>query len=357
MTGVWSEAGDIGLFAPLCPYISGTEFSPFVTHKLRYQSNRVTKEFLMLVRLVGFQLKVEGKGNLTLTSFANSLAELNPGTPGESSSRRLLFLNEKNHHEYCAGLVVTVKDHRTYCELVSSHESLLVKVNELDHGSNLMDFNFFVFNKMTGAGLYQHYHQSCSANAFGDLAKKKFFDYKKISCQSALNAVANSTTEAENKKINGQFANKLNFSILVRKEALKALIIEMKRVKAFEYALVTPEVPQDEFSPLKPFIKMKSERLTFAVKTPMRSVADAIDTFVSGNSLQRGCIEAVDEAGIDRVIKIMNNPDSFGEYDFDDLVPKLNELNLTSFEQSWVITELISKCKENVAAFEYEVKS
>lgn len=311
----------------------------------------------MLVRLVGFQLKVEGKGGLSLASFSNSLAAVNPREPDGNGSRRLLFLNNQHHPDYCAGLVVTVKDHRTYCELVNSGGSLLVKVNELDHDSSLMEFNFFVFNKATGAGLYQHYHQSCSANSFGDLTKKRFLDYKRTSIRSGLDTAGGNVSEADKKKIEGQFANKLKFSVLVRKEALKELIAEMKRVKAFQYALVTPEVPQDAFAPLKPFVKMKSERLTFNVKTPTSFVADAIEAFVSTNSLQRGCIEAVDEEGIDRVIKIMNNPDSFGEYDFDDLVPKLNALNLTNFEESWVIQELISKCKDNVAAFEYEVKS
>lgn len=131
----------------------------------------------------------------------------------------------------------------------------------------------------------------------------------------------------------------------------------MKRVKAFQYALAIPEVPQDDFTPLKPFIRMKSERLTFSVKAPISFIAQAIQSFVLGNSLHRGCIEAVDESGIDRVIKIMDNPDSFGEYDFDDLVPKLNKLNLMHFERSWVIEELIEKCKSNVAVFEYEAKA
>jgi hypothetical protein len=310
----------------------------------------------MLVRLVGFQFKVEGKGELNLASFANSIAAVNPGAPEESGSKRLLFLNNQHHTEYCAGLVVTVKDHRTYCELVNSDGSLLVKVNELDHGSNLMEFNFFVFNKKTGAGLYQHYHQSCSINSFGDLAKRHFADYKKALRQSALDAAGNSVAEAEAAKIQAKFGNKLAFSVLVRKEALKDLIEEMKRVKAFQYALATPEVPQDDFAPLKPFIRMKSERLTFSVKTPLGAVAQAIQAFVSGNIMSRGSIEAVDEDGIDRIIKIMDNPDSFGEYDFDDLVPKLNALNLTNFEQSWVITELINKCKENIAVFEYEAQ-
>lgn len=311
----------------------------------------------MLVRLVGFQIKVKGKGKLTLASFASSLAAVNPGAPDENSSKRLLFLNDLHHSEYCVGLVVTVKDHRTYCELVNSGESLLVKVNELDHGSNLMEFNFFVFNKKTGAGLYQHYHQSCSVNSFGDLAKKQFIDYKKASHQVAIDAAGPDATEAEKEKIGVRFGNKLEFSVLVRKEALKILIEEMKRVKAFQYALAIPEVPQDAFAPLKPFIRMKSERLTFSVKAPINSVAEAIESFVRGYSLHSGCIEAVDEDGVDRVIKIMDNPDSFGEYDFDELVPKLNKLNLMQFEQSWVIKELIDKCKSSVAVFEYEARA
>jgi hypothetical protein len=311
----------------------------------------------MLVRLVGFQIKVEGKGELTLASFASQLASVNPGSSKENDTKRLLFLNNQHHAEYYAGLVVTVKDHRTYCELINSDGSLLVKVNALDHGSSLMDFNFFVLNKQTGAGLYQHYHQSCSANSFGDLVKKRFIDYRKVtSHQAALEAREISVKEKEVKKIEARFENRLAFSVVIRKEALKALIEEMKRVKAFQYALATPEVPQDDFAPLKSFIRMKSERLTFAVNAPMDFIAKAIDSFVSNNPLQRGYIEAVDEDGIDRVIRIIDNPDSFGEYDFDDLVPKLNALNLTNFEQSWVISELIARCKENVAIFEYEAR-
>lgn len=311
----------------------------------------------MLVRLIGFQLKVEGKGILSLSSFFTWLARANPAVPEVSGGHRLLFLNETHHAEYCAGLVVTVKDHRTYCELVSSGGSLLVKVNELDKDSSLMEFNFFVINKATGAGLYQHYHQSCSANSFGDLIKKKFFDFRGVTRKQALLAAGKGEEESGNRKIEAQFKNRLKFSVLVRKEALKALIEEMRRVKAFQYALAVPEVPQHAFAPLKPFVKMKSERLTFSVNTPTSFAAAAIDAFVSCTALQRGCIEAVDEDGVDRMIKIMDNPDSFGEYGFDDLVLKLNQLNLTSFEQSWVIQELIAKCKQNLAAFEYEVKT
>lgn len=310
----------------------------------------------MLIRFIGFRFEVEGKGSLNLKNFSSSLATVDSAPSDADQSRRLLFLNDSSHPEYCVGLVVTVKDHRTYCELVNSGGSLLVKVNELNQDSSLMEFNFFVFNKKTGSGLYQHYHQSCSANSFGELAQRKFHDHRIAQRQLALEAAGETATDAAKKKIAAKFGNRLKFSVLVRKEALKVLISEMRRVKAFEYALETPVVPQDAFAPLRPFVRMKSERLAFSMKTPTSFVADAIDAFVSSSSLKRGQIEAVDDEGVDRVIKIMDNPDSFGEYDFDDLVAKLNKLELTKFEQSWIIAELIKKCKENVVVFEYEVE-
>lgn len=310
----------------------------------------------MLVKLVGFQISVEGKGQLNLMNFLNSLTAANPGALNKQGGQRLLFINSQHYKEYYAGLVLTVKDHRTYCELVNSEDSMLVRVNELTHDTSLMDFNFFVLNKSSGAGLYQHYHQSCSANLFGDLLKKRFIDYKSIKIKSSIEEISGQVSKSEKRKIAAKFSNKLNFNQMVRKEALKELIEKMKRVKSFQYALAIPEVPQNEFAPLKPFVKIKSERLTFNVKTPTNFVANAIDSFVNSNLLQSGSVEAIDENGIDRIIKILDNPDSFGEYDFDDFAPRLNELNLTNFEQSWVIEELVDKCKGNPAIFTYKRK-
>ena len=307
----------------------------------------------MLVRLIGFTFTVEGNGVLTFSDFASTLAASRPNVSADNPDRRLLFINDSHDANYYVGLVVTIKDHRTFCELVASENSLLVKVNQLDRNSSLMDFNFFVVNKTTGSGLYQHYHQSCSVTGFGVLAANRFAQYREIRLKEALKALGDHASTAE-RKIRHEHANRLGTEIIVRKDALSTLIAEMKRVKAFEYCLSIPVIDQHAFAPLKPYVRRKSERIIFAQGTPIQLAADALGSFVSSSLLEKGRVEGEDEDGLPRILKIVDNPDSFGEYDYDDLAPKLNQLDLTQFHESWVISELIEKCKANKAVFEYQ---
>jgi hypothetical protein len=309
----------------------------------------------MLVRFVGFNFNVEGKGVLNLATFARAMTNIKPLEDTESEDRRLLFMNDQHHADYYVGLIVTIKDRRTFCELVSTDGNLLVKVNQLNHDSSLMDFNFFVLNKVTGAGLYQHYHQSCSVTAFATIAAQRFADHRNLETQKAI-ASAKDASEAQS-KIESRYSNRLRWEVIVRTDALKAMIAEMKRVKAFEYCLSTPVVKEDAFTPLRPFVKRKLERLTFTIGTPVQLVATALDAFVSSANLDKGRVECLDEHGIERILRIVDNPDSFGEYEYDDIAPKLNELDLTNFHASWLIKELIEKCKANKAIFEYRPSS
>lgn len=309
----------------------------------------------MLVRLIGFTFKVEGEGELSLSKFAKALAGVKPEVAAQSDDRRLLFINDGHHSDYYVGLVVTIKDHRTFCELINSDGSLLVKVNKLQRESSLMDFNFFVLNKFTGSGLYQYYHQSCSPTAFAVLAANRFADYRKTELRRALEcAEGNSASKTEQRKIRARHRARLRWEIIVRKEVLRAMIAELKRVKAFEYCLSVPVVPEHAFAPLKPFVKRKSERIIFSLGTPVQTAANALDAFVASTPLAKGRVEGVDDDGITRILKIVDNPDTFGEYDYDDLAPRLNELDLTAFHQSWMTSELIDKCRSNKAIFEYK---
>lgn len=305
----------------------------------------------MLVRFVGFTFAIEGKGNLTLSAFAKSLANERPKVDADSEDHRILFMSDQHHADYHVGLIVTIKDRRTFCELVSSGGSMLVKVNQLSQDSSLMDFNFFVLNKVTGAGLYQHYHQSCSVSSFATLAAKRFSDFRYAELKAAIGT---SLDIKENERHEKLLSNRLHWEVIVRTDALKTMIGELKRVKAFEYCLSTPVVAEQAFVPLKPFVNRKSERLVFTVGTPVQVAANALDAFVSSTSLRKGRVEGVDEHGIERILRIVENPDTFGEYEYDDLATKLNELDLTEFHKSWVISELIEKCKANKAIFEYK---
>lgn len=301
----------------------------------------------MKIRFFGFTFKAVSK-NLTLDLWASHLHQNPPDIGAVAQGQRLLLLNDTSNANYRIGLVVTVKDQRRFCQLVNDAGGVTVRVNELGQDTGLMDFNFFVVHKLTGAGLYQHYHQSCSVTSFCELARKRFADFKaqKIDASfSALSAV--DQTPKKREKIESQNSGRLQWTQLVRQEALEALIAELDKVKAFEYQFTTPVVTENEFRPLANHIQSKSTRISFITGTPTQLAASAISNFVRTGEAKRGRVEGVDSDGNPQYLSIINNPDNFGEYEFDDVADQLHELNLSLFHESWVVQELLLKCHEN----------
>ncbi len=145
----------------------------------------------MKVRLTGFTFVIEKNPSrqLSMEAFVRFVGAGAIELEGEGEGKRLLLMNADHDDDYFVGLVVTVKDHRAYCELVSEEGGMRLKVNELAEGSHLMDFNFFVFHKTTHQGLYQHYHQSCSPGAFADLCAVRFSEYRTGLADSAVAAL------------------------------------------------------------------------------------------------------------------------------------------------------------------------
>lgn len=310
----------------------------------------------MHVRFLGFNFQVKGTG-LTLQTFADYIQRQSGRSHELGPHKRLLFLNSTNNSKYYVGLLVTVKDQKTYCELVQNGGKLTVKVNELDPDSNLMDFNFFVLNKLNGLGLYQYYHQSCSLNSFGYYCASRFGEHRKAAIDEAFSTQVNGSMPAINEKIIRQNLNaRLVWEILVRKEKLQDLIEELERVKAFEYSFATLTVHEPEFKPLESFVRKETKKLSFTTGSPVKQIASIIANFVGSREIESGKIIGMDSDDKERVLRITDNPDNFGEYSYDDIAPRINSLDMEAFEKSWVIEELLEKCAQNKHIFEAEIK-
>jgi hypothetical protein len=310
----------------------------------------------MHVRLLGFNFKAEGTG-LTLQTFVDYVQSQRGRSHDLGPHKRLLFVNSTHSAKYYAGLLVTVKDQKTYCELVESSGKLTVKVNELDADSNLMDFNFFVLNKLNGLGLYQYYHQSCSLNSFGYYCASRFGEYRKVAVDSALAAIPeDELTNAKANSIRQKHSARLKWEILVRKEKLKDLIEELERVKAFEYSFASLTAQEPEFKPLENFVRKETKKLSFTTGSPVKKIASILASYVRSSQIKSGKVTGIDSDGIERVLRITDNPDNFGEYLYDDIAPRINSLDTAAFEKSWVIQELLEKCTQNKHIFEATVK-
>ncbi|MFT4194883.1 hypothetical protein [Ottowia sp.] len=306
----------------------------------------------MQVRLLGFRFDVDSR-NLSLDSFAAAVSAQPTDQKAAQASQRLLFLDNKCHSDYHVGMVVTVKDQKTFCRLVSGNGSLLVKVDELELDTKLMEFNFFVLNKATGTGLYQYYHQSCSLSSFGYLVTKRFREYRESIIQAEIEKIPlDDRSDSRVNKIRKHFKGQLKWEMLVRAEKLEELIAELARVKSFEWTVATPAVRQEYFKPLAPYIRNQKSKLAFTVGAPVNTLAKAISAAVVKLGAIKGRIEGQDAEGLDRVLRILNNPENYGEYDYDDLAGKLHNLDLTQFQKAWVATELIKACKDQAHIFE-----
>lgn len=310
----------------------------------------------MLVRFIGF----------TMTSKASAFPidryvdEMKTGSyvfKGEEHDR-IIYFNDTHSSDYFVGLLVTVKDQRTYCKLINEAGKLHVEVTALNSGANLMDFNFFVINKMSGAGMYQHYHQSCSISLFGALNKKRYSELQKSLLDQALVAPKNEKelSRKNEKFIRSTYNGRIAFEVLVRKENLKALIEELSRVKDFEFSLSTLTVDEPEFKPLMPFARKERHNISFTQNAPVINLARLIPKIIKSKNIDDGKITGIDADGITRILRITDNPDNFGEYDYDDVAPRINDLDIEHFEQSWVIEQLIAQCKEYSHIFEVKSK-
>ena len=310
----------------------------------------------MQVRLLGFRFATDVT-SLSLQTFADYIHSKRGDSHELGAHNRLLFLNSTHNDKYYVGLLVTIKDQKTYCELVSNGGKLTIKVNELDAESNLMDFNFFVINKANGLGLYQYYHQSCSLNSFGYYNSRRFSEHRKAEIDAKIAELDESkVTAAKEKAIRGKFKGQLKWEILVRKEKLKALIEELDQVKSFEYSFLSLTTEEPEFKPLSNYVRKESTRIAFTSGSPVDRIAGVVSRFVSHRDIDSGKVTGVDAGGITRVLRITDNPDNFGEYSYDEIAPKINSMDIDSFEESWVVQELLAKCSEYKHIFETRIK-
>jgi hypothetical protein len=309
----------------------------------------------MKVRFIGFSFSID-KTTLNLDDYINYMITKREIGHDLGEHKRYIFFNTTHSNSYYVGLLLTVKDQKTFCELVENSGKFVVKVNELDANSDLMDFNFFVIHKKTGLGMYQYYHQSCSTNLFGQFNNRLYSDYRDTIVNKEILELSDNKKRDSEEKIKKKYKGYLKWEILVRKENLKSLIEELAQVKSFEYRFLTLVAIEPEFKPLENYLTKERTKLYFSSDSPIKSLAESIVNFVTRRNIDSGKVIGKDIDGVDRVLRISNNPDNFGEYEYDDIATKINSLDVEKFEDSWVIRELLDKCDEYKYIFETKSK-
>ncbi|NLV97162.1 MAG: hypothetical protein GX043_07480 [Desulfovibrionales bacterium] len=310
----------------------------------------------MLIRFLGFL--IEMPKSIALNEVMTMLEERAANHKNFDNASRLLFVDTQSDSEYYLGLIVTVRNQKTFCELKEANNSFKVQVNRLDHNSNIMEFNFFIINKKSCVGLYQYYHQSCSIAQGMNLIKKHFNELKTQKRNKKRDELINSGKKESRaqKEANKHFKGYFEWQLLVRKDKLASVLSELAQIKALELDLLYLEPDSKEFGQLSGFVKKQRRKFSFEKKFSPSILIGPIVSAINKSKTDSGRVFGVDEDGLDRVIKIQNNPDFFDEYDYDEVATNINNLDVTDFMNSWVIQSLRNVCEKHKAIFKAKIK-
>lgn len=313
----------------------------------------------MRVRVLGFSIDPTKKPTLNDVMQHIESKEQKALQNHNKNGGRFLFIDTKSHNEYHLGVVITAKSNRTFCRLKQQGSSFRVAVSDVGNNASIMDFNFFVINKKSGLGLYQYYHQSCSIKSMMDLLESGFnvcLEKERTALIKKLQSQGHEEKKAK-VKANKQLQSRFSWQLLIRKENLRKILLNFKRIKSLEvnYSYIEPE--NTEFSPLSTFVTKQKKRFLFSNKNTINKLIDPLINVIKQVDPESGRVIAIDQEGIERPIDLYKNPDNFGEYDYDEVTSKLNDLEISQFSKSWMIGKLVQTCQKHTEIFEANVRS
>jgi len=316
----------------------------------------------MEVRTYGISISTKSKHVSVENLFSKLSGDSKVTDVGKNNERR--FYVDHSDQDYYKGLVVTVKDQKTFCKLQEANNGeITIEVENLneenDKNNRLMEFNFFILNKSNGFGLYQHYHNSCGVSVFGNYLKSFHKEIRDDLANQAIESYEKehgSISVEQKQEIKKSYRNSLSCTLLTRPDDLEKILEDLHEIGAFDYEYTTVEAIARKGEPVSSFVKKRSEKVSFIDTAKKQELIKAIVSQVNFFGLKKGKVTGKDESGEAKSIKIIDMPEHFGIEDFDSVVKKLNHLNVKDFADHQITSELIKICKDNAYIFEAKVE-
>lgn len=308
----------------------------------------------MQANLMGFIWSL-GTG-ITLEEFFNHLATLNGKPEKFGEYDRLLSVGTRG--DYYVGLFLKIKDQRRSPEITNAGGKFTISVRSLAEGTNLVDFNFFIINKKTQRGMYQYYHQSCSLNQFCIFCAQQYEGLKESKIEAALAGVGgDAASTADKKRIKKAYKGSLSYENMVRSETLQALLDELEQIKYFDFTLAAIDDNDALLTPLRPYAKKQRRIVRF--KATQVGVVNAIVNIVKAKGIRVGRVGGVDAEKREHVYRLIENPDKFAEFEYDEIADE-TILNVAKVEESPFFDEMLGVIDGDAAIkamFETQVRA
>lgn len=305
----------------------------------------------MKIKLLGFRLELNPA--LSFVELTTKLTSQS-GEPTQHAGSTWI-LKIKDQGKYVVGSLVAIKGQRKFPQI--DINSLKLSVQELEKGKNLASFNFFVISKRNQNGLYSHYFGSTSVSALASLLNSigKTITGPRKTAELKAVAEAGPIGKAKRNAIRERYKDAVKCSYLVSKPQLENVLANWQRLKTLEYTFTHLEPGTRPYAGLQPFVRAETTRLALDKESAFDAVRKAVLRYVKDLDYARARVEGVDDAGVERIINLLNTPDWFGELDYSRILSDPS-LFADDLSQCCLIQHLIQEAEENPAHFDIDVR-
>jgi hypothetical protein len=210
------------------------------------------------IKFQGFELGILGS-SITWNEYIAQLANKNGQVFFYKSFDRIICLDLTNNPEYILGLFVTIKDLKRFCEYWEANGQFELNTRELEDGSKMAEFNFFVMNRRTHKGVYQFYYSSCSLQRFLGYLKSVFLALKKRHIEEIQSGSFDKATIL--KKMAALTNTDLKAELLVRPETFDELLKEFDYIKDMKINMTTYIPDSSKYVAFKDHLRKRTEHL------------------------------------------------------------------------------------------------
>lgn len=292
----------------------------------------------MKVKIHAFEWKTSNP-TVTIDSFCKTLI----ASSGSEKLKEILWYVTPctGQENVLVGAFLTIRDTNILMTLKKKKGHIVVSPEQLEAGTSLIDFNFFLLDMKTHFGLYQYYYKSASLHNFCFKMKEIYNSLRLFMLNNRLRE-AKPKTKYEEKSIIRAYRGPLRYAIVERAGAFAERIRSLHDVKSIKYEYTTIDAAEGAYTPLKEKASRISHQVVFKKTLTASDRISAAARFASEHPLLRGAVTGVDIHNDDVTYKMLHDYDRFAELEYDEIAPSL-AIDASDVEKSINANMLVAK--------------
>ncbi|WP_339100251.1 hypothetical protein WKQ99_18760 [Pseudomonas atacamensis] len=294
----------------------------------------------------GFSFSTK-KTDIPLSDFLTSLIGKDIEFTLKSGNVRRIIIDQSD--DFFCGVVITLKDQRSYASLVNNKGQVKVKISNLATLEKIAEFNFWVINKLNGFGMYQYHHGACTLPNFASMVTSRYRRALEAKRKVELEKLPKTATAKQLKAVNSRFFHGLAFEMLVQARDIEKVLAKYKEIRSFKYEVASVEALASKDFPLLGMVSKVKHNVSFDSTVDSHLIIKGIQDMMSAVKDKSGRVEVIDDEDEPVSVKLMDVPVNYGETTYDIFMKGLATFDSTDVKKCDLIKALMDKCEKEYA--------